>query len=73
MAWDFETEPEFQEHLDWMRELVDTQIIPLEPVLDELPPEEWLAVWSTSGSRSRTAASGVPSSTRSSAVRGSAS
>ena len=44
MAWDFETEPEFQEKLDWMRSFIDTQIIPLEPVLGELPPGEWKVV-----------------------------
>ena len=44
MGWDFETEPEFQEQLDWMRELIDSEIIPLEPVLDELPADEWKAV-----------------------------
>src|SRR5918912_826253 len=30
MAWDFSTEPEFQEHLDWMREFVREEIWPLE-------------------------------------------
>jgi acyl-CoA dehydrogenase len=40
MAWDFETEPEFQEQLDWMREFIDTQIQPLEPILDEVPLDE---------------------------------
>src|SRR4051794_40363178 len=30
MAWDFSTEPEFQEKLDWMREVVRDQIWPLE-------------------------------------------
>ena len=44
MAWDFETEPEFQEQLDWMREFIDSEIIPLEPVLDELPADEWKVV-----------------------------
>jgi acyl-CoA dehydrogenase len=44
MAWDFETEPEFQEKLDWMRSFIDTQIIPLEPVLGELPAGEWKVV-----------------------------
>jgi acyl-CoA dehydrogenase len=28
--WDFSTEPEFQAHLDWMREFVRDQIVPLE-------------------------------------------
>ena len=35
MAWDFQTDPEFQVELDWMREFIDTEIIPLEPVLEE--------------------------------------
>jgi acyl-CoA dehydrogenase len=30
MAWDFSTEPEFQAKLDWMRELVRTEIFALE-------------------------------------------
>ncbi len=38
MAWDFSTEPEFQEHLDWMAELVREEIWPLETLLEEL---EW--------------------------------
>jgi acyl-CoA dehydrogenase len=33
MAWDFSTEPEFQEKLDWMRVFVDEEVTPLE-VLD---------------------------------------
>ena len=44
MAWDFETDPEFQEQLDWMREFIDSEIVPLEPVLDELPADEWKVV-----------------------------
>jgi acyl-CoA dehydrogenase len=38
MAWDFSTEPEFQEHLDWMREVVREEIWPLETLSQEL---EW--------------------------------
>src|SRR3954447_5656053 len=38
MAWDFSTEPEFQEHLDWMTEFVREEIQPLETLLNEL---EW--------------------------------
>src|SRR3954447_23629977 len=38
MAWDFSTEPEFQEHLDWMREFVREEIQPLETLMNEL---EW--------------------------------
>src|SRR4051812_9021074 len=30
MGWDFSTEPEFQEKLDWMREVVQERIWPLE-------------------------------------------
>ena len=37
MAWDFETEPEFAEKLAWARELVDSEIIPLETL--HLSPE----------------------------------
>src|SRR5580704_12959200 len=33
MAWDFETDPEFQEQLDWIDEFVWTEIEPLELVL----------------------------------------
>ncbi|MGI8511925.1 MAG: acyl-CoA dehydrogenase family protein, partial [Solirubrobacteraceae bacterium] len=36
MAWDFSTEPEFQEHLDWMREFVREEIWPLETLVEEL-------------------------------------
>ena len=44
MAWDFQTDPDFQEHLDWMRDLIDTEIIPLEPVLPHLTREESTAI-----------------------------
>jgi alkylation response protein AidB-like acyl-CoA dehydrogenase len=44
MAWDFETDPEFDEKLTWMREFIDTEVIPLEPILAELPASEWAAV-----------------------------
>lgn len=33
MAWDFETDPEFQEHLDWMDEFVSNEVQPLDLVL----------------------------------------
>ena len=36
MAWDFSTEPEFQEQLDWMRDFVREEIWPLETVVEEL-------------------------------------
>ncbi len=36
MAWDFSTEPEFQEQLDWMREFVRDEVWPIETVFDDL-------------------------------------
>ena len=30
MSWDFQTDPEFQEQLDWMDEFVRTEIEPLD-------------------------------------------
>jgi acyl-CoA dehydrogenase len=42
--WDFETDPEFQTELDWMRDFVDHELIPLEPILGSLPPAEWRLV-----------------------------
>ena len=36
MSWDFSTDPEFQEQLDWMREFVRERIWPLETLIDEL-------------------------------------
>ena len=33
MAWDFETEPEFQEKLDWMDEFVSREVEPLDLVV----------------------------------------
>ena len=44
MAWDFETEPEFEEQLAWMRAFIDRELIPLEPIFDELPADEWKVV-----------------------------
>ena len=40
MAWDFSTEPEFQEQLDWMRQFVREEIWPLETIADELSQEQ---------------------------------
>jgi alkylation response protein AidB-like acyl-CoA dehydrogenase len=42
--WDFETEPEFQDKLDWMRGFIDDNLVPLEPIQSELPADEWKAV-----------------------------
>jgi len=36
VAWDFSTEPEFEEHLAWMRELVRDEIWPIETIDVEL-------------------------------------
>jgi acyl-CoA dehydrogenase len=40
MAWDFSTEPEFQEQLDWMRGFVREEIWPLETIADELSQDQ---------------------------------
>jgi acyl-CoA dehydrogenase len=39
MAWDFSTDPEFEEQLAWMRDLVREEVWPLETVFDELGEE----------------------------------
>ncbi len=36
MSWDFSTDPDFQEQLDWMGELVRREIWPLEAIWHEL-------------------------------------
>jgi acyl-CoA dehydrogenase len=36
MAWDFSTEPEFEEKLDWMRAFVRAEVWPIETVFDEI-------------------------------------
>ena len=36
MAWDFSTEPEFQQQLDWMRTFVREEIWPIETIFGEL-------------------------------------
>ena len=36
MAWDFSTEPEFEEKLEWMRGFVRERVWPLETLIDEL-------------------------------------
>jgi acyl-CoA dehydrogenase len=36
MAWDFSTEPAFQEKLDWMRDFVRQEVWPLETIVDDL-------------------------------------
>src|SRR5438477_2437153 len=36
MAWDFSTEPEFEQHLEWMRTFVREEIWPLETIEHEI-------------------------------------
>ena len=45
MAWDFSTEPEFQEKLDWMRQFVREEIWPLETIVDDLAQEQLVRVY----------------------------
>ena len=45
MGWEFETEPEFERQLDWMRGFVEEEIEPLDllwPDLHHAPPPAWL-------------------------------
>src|SRR5918992_1371628 len=39
MAWDFSTDPEFEEKLVWMREFVREEIIPMETL--DLTPDQF--------------------------------
>jgi acyl-CoA dehydrogenase len=34
MAWDFQTEPEFQEQLDWAARFVREELWPIEPIAE---------------------------------------
>ena len=36
MAWDFETDPDFEEKLEWMRQLLVEEIYPLEGLPREI-------------------------------------
>jgi acyl-CoA dehydrogenase len=47
MAWDFSTEPEFEEKLQWMREYVREEIMPLEPIAEQLENAELERVWAS--------------------------
>jgi acyl-CoA dehydrogenase len=40
VAWDFSTEPEFEERLEWMRAFVREEIWPIETIADELGQDE---------------------------------
>ena len=52
MAWDFETDPEYQEQLDWADEFVREEVEPLD------------LVWPRAGSSRRRAHAASGSSTR---------
>jgi acyl-CoA dehydrogenase len=41
MAWDFETDPAFQQKLDWVRQFVEEELIPWEPIYGELTEARW--------------------------------
>jgi acyl-CoA dehydrogenase len=43
VAWEFSTDPEFQEQLDWMRSFVDQEIEPLELFYDDMTDATWKA------------------------------
>jgi acyl-CoA dehydrogenase len=45
MAWDFSTEPEFQEQLDWMRDFVREEIWPIEVVYGDLSQADLDAIY----------------------------
>jgi hypothetical protein len=68
MAWDFETDPEFEEKLRWMRSFIDSELIPLEPMMRELPRAEWSLVKAHLQEQVKAQGCGVRSSTRSSAA-----
>ena len=44
MAWDFATDEDFQPRLDWMREFLDAEILPLETIAEDCTPEQWRAL-----------------------------
>lgn len=44
MAWDFETDAEFRRKLDWVKQFVEEELIPLEPIMGDFTEEQWHAV-----------------------------
>ena len=73
MAWDFSTEPEFQEQLDWMRDFVREEIWPIESIFAEIERGRASRVRSPRcRSRSASAGCGRPTSRPTSAARASA-
>ena len=82
MAWDFSTDPEFEQQLEWMRTFVREEIWPIEPIVEEFRVGTLTLGWDAGStasrprslrfrSRSRSAASGRRTSTPSSAARAS--
>ncbi len=53
MAWDFSTEPEFEEKLAWMREFVREEIWPIETIGDEITQAQLDAIYAPLHRRSR--------------------
>src|SRR3954464_14055452 len=45
MAWDFSTEPEFEEQLAWMREFVREEIWPIETIGEEITQAQLDAIY----------------------------
>ena len=45
MAWDFSTETEFQHQLDWIRDFVDNEIIPIELIQGGLNQTQLDQLW----------------------------
>ncbi len=44
MAWDSAEAPEIHKPVDWMRDLIDTEIIPLRPIIGEPGDSQELAI-----------------------------
>jgi len=44
MAWDFATDPEFEEKLAWMREFVKEEVWPLEVLPESMPQESFMRI-----------------------------
>ena len=76
MSWDFETDPEFQEELDWVAEFVRTEVEPLDfvighPLRPHRPGPQG-ADPAAAGEGARSAACGPATSAPSSAARATA-
>jgi acyl-CoA dehydrogenase len=58
MAWDFSTDPEFKEKLDWIRTFVSEEVEPLDVMFAGWSTSRW----TTSGGRSSIRSSSAPAS-----------